>query len=160
MVQALPSNRADESLGVWVLPRTSRRSQNLLHTQRLNAQSNVSTVPAVTIADEILCSVAICERLYDLLCRPSSGRMLGHIEMQHLATVVFQHDEYEQHPHCDCWHGKEIGRYYLADMVMQESPPRLVRWPPEPAQDALHGALGDGDAEYLEFTMDPGRAPQ
>lgn len=36
-------------------------------------------------------------------------------------------------------------------MVVQEGPPRLVRWPPEPAQDARHGAFGDGDTEPLEF---------
>jgi hypothetical protein len=45
-------------------------------------------------------------------------------------------------------------------MVVQEGPPRLVTWPPEPAQDARHGAFGDGDTEHLEFTMNPGCAPQ
>ena len=104
--------------------------------------------------------LAVCERLYDLLRRPSSGRMLGHIEMQHLATVVFQEDKYEQHLHGNCRHGKEIDGDHLPDMVVQEGPPRLVRWPPEPAQDARHGAFGDGDAEHLEFTMNPGCAPQ
>jgi hypothetical protein len=90
VVQALPSNRADESLGVWILPGTLRCCQNLLHAQRLDSQSNLSTVPAVPIADEVTGSLSVCERLYDLLCRPSPGRMLGHIEMQHLATIVFQ----------------------------------------------------------------------
>jgi hypothetical protein len=31
--------------------------------------------------------LSVCERLYELLRRPSSRRMLGHIEMQHLATI-------------------------------------------------------------------------
>ena len=53
---------------------------------------NLSTVLTVAIADEILGSLSVCERLYDLLCRPGSGRMLGHIEMQHLATVVERAD--------------------------------------------------------------------
>src|SRR5258708_2334090 len=86
--------------------------------------------------------------------------MLGHIEMQHLATIVFQEDKYEQHPHGHCGHGKEIDGDQLADMVVQEGPPRLVRWPPEPAQDARHGALGEGDAEHLQLAMNPGCAPQ
>jgi hypothetical protein len=86
--------------------------------------------------------------------------MLGHIEMQHLATSVFQDDQYEQHPHCDGRHGKEIGDYYVADMVVQEGPPVLVGRTAEPAQEARDSALGDGDAEHLKFTMNPGRAPQ
>ena len=160
MVQALPSNRSDESLGIWILPGTSRCCENLLDAQRLDSQSNFSTVPAVAIADEILGGLSVCERLYDLLRGPSSGRMLGHIEMQHLATIVFQEDKYEQYPHANCGHGKEIDGYHLADMVVQERPPRLVRWAAEPAQDARHGALGDGDAEHLHLAMNPGCAPQ
>src|SRR5437763_8733870 len=53
VVQTLPSNRADESLGVWILPGALRCRQNLLDAQRLDSQSNFSTVPAVAIADEI-----------------------------------------------------------------------------------------------------------
>jgi hypothetical protein len=160
VVEAVPSDRAYEPLGVWILPGTLRRSQNLLHAQRLDSQSNLSTVPAVAIADEILSSLSVCERLYDLLCRPSPGRMFGDIKVQHLATIVFQDDKYEQNPHGDRRHSKEIGRYHLADMVMQESPPRLVRRPTKPAQDTRHGAFGDGDAEHLQFAMNPGCAPQ
>ena len=108
MVQALPSNRADESLGVWILPGTSGCCENLLDAQRLDSQSDFSTVPAVAIADEIRGGLSVCKRLYDLLRRPSPGRMLRHIEMQHLATVVFQQDKYEEHSHGNCGHGKEV----------------------------------------------------
>src|SRR5947209_4712848 len=93
------------------------------------------------------------QRLSDLLRGPSPGRMLRHIEMQHLSTVVFQQDEYEEHSHGNFGHGKEVDGDQLADMVVLEGPPRLVRWPPEPAQDARHSALGDGDAEHLELAM-------
>src|SRR3954471_12784769 len=48
--------------------------------QRLDSQSNLSTVSAVPIADEVMRSLSVGECFYDLLCRPSSGRMLGHIE--------------------------------------------------------------------------------
>src|SRR4051812_33894672 len=39
-------------------------------------------------------SLSVGECFYDLLCRPSPGRMLGHIEMQHLSTIVFQDNQY------------------------------------------------------------------
>jgi hypothetical protein len=77
----------------------SRYCESLLDARRLYSQSNFSTVPAVAIADEIRDGLSACERFYDLLRRPSPGRMLRHIEMQHPATIVFQKDKYEQHPH-------------------------------------------------------------
>src|SRR4051794_40432024 len=83
--------------------------------QRLDSQSNFSTIPAVAIAEEVTGSVSVCERLYDLLRGPSPGRMLGHMEMQHLATIVFQDEKYEQYLHRDGRHRKEIGGYHLAD---------------------------------------------
>jgi hypothetical protein len=73
---------------------------------------------------------------------------------------MFQDDKYEQHPHSDGRHGKETGRYDLADMVAPEGSPGLVRRPPEPAQDARHEAFGDGDAEHLQLAMNPGCGPQ
>ena len=86
--------------------------------------------------------------------------MLGHIKMQHLATIVFQDNKHEQYPHCDGRHGKEIGRYYFTDMVVQEGPPGLVRRAAEPVQEARDSTLGEGDAEHLEFAMNPGCPPQ
>ncbi len=75
--------------GAWTL----RCDQNLLYTQQSDSQSNLCPVPVVPIADEITGSLSVCECLYDLLRSPSSGWMLGHIEMQQLATIVFQDDQ-------------------------------------------------------------------
>src|SRR4029434_8680643 len=48
MVETLPANGADESFGVWILPRTSRCRQNFFHSQRLDSRSHLAspnTVP-------------------------------------------------------------------------------------------------------------------
>jgi hypothetical protein len=82
------------------------------------------------------------------------------MEMQHLATLVFQDNKYEQHLHRDGRHGKEIGGYQVADMVVQEGPPGLVRRTAKRGQEARDSALGNGDAEHLEFAVNPGCAPQ
>jgi hypothetical protein len=115
---------------------------------------------AVPIAEEVTDSVSVCERLDDLLRGPSPGRMLGHMEMQHLATIVFQDDKHEQDLHCDDRHGKEIGGHHVVDVVVQEGPPGLVRRPAESAQEARNSALGNGDTEHLEFAIDSGCSPQ
>src|SRR4029453_17485831 len=142
MVETLPANGADESFGVRILPRTSRCGQNFFHSQRLDFGSNLAALNAVPIANKITGSVSIGERLDDLLRSPGRSRMLRHIEMQHLATTMFQHDKYEQHLHRERRHSKEVDRYHLTDMIVQESLPGLVRRPAELSQNAGDGTLG------------------
>jgi len=145
---------------IRVLPWTLRHSQNPLHTQGFDSQLDLSAVPAVPIADEVSGGIANSKRLHDLLRGPIIGRMLGHIEVQQLAAIVFQDDEYEQHFHRDGQYGKEIGRDDLADMVVQKNFLCLVRRPAEPAQDPRYRTLRDGDAEHFEFAMNSRCASQ
>src|SRR4030095_12114998 len=114
-------------LSVWILPRTLRCRQDFFHSQRVNSQTKLIAVNAIPIAEEITGRLSIGERLDDLLRRPGRSRMLGHIEMQHLATTMFQHDKYEQYLHRERRHSKEVDRYHLTDMIVQESLPGLVR---------------------------------
>src|SRR6516164_3585834 len=81
--------------------------------------------------------------------------MLGDTEMEHLPASMFQHEEDEQHFDRDGGHSEEIGRYHLTEMVMKKGLPRLAWWAAKAPQNAGDGALGDGDAEHLQFAMDP-----
>jgi hypothetical protein len=83
-------------------------SQNFLDTEGFDWQPDLSAVPAVPIANEVSGSIPIGERLYDLLWGPITGRMLGHIEVQQLATIVFEDDEYEEHLYRDGRYRKKI----------------------------------------------------
>src|SRR4029453_10003097 len=126
MVETLPANGADESFGVRILPRTSRCGQNFFHSQRLDSRSNLAAVNAVPIADKITGSVSIGERLDDLLGGPGCRGMLSDIEMQHLATTMFQYDKHEQHLHGDRRHCKKIDGHHLTEMVVEKGLPRLT----------------------------------
>ena len=57
------------------LPGTLRCGQDFFHSQRLNSQSNLSAVDAVSIADEIAGRLSIGERLHDLL-RPATATVV------------------------------------------------------------------------------------
>ena len=85
--------------------------------------------------------------------------MLGHVEMQHLATTMFQHDEHEQHFHGDRWHGEEIDRHQLAEVVVKKRLRGLSRWPAEGSENTGDGALRHCDAEPLQLAMNPWRTP-
>jgi len=41
-------------------------------------------LPAVPITEEVMGSISVCERLYDLLRGPRPGRMLSHIVPKNL----------------------------------------------------------------------------
>src|SRR5713226_4896762 len=86
--------------------------------------------------------------------------MLGHIEMQHLSTTVFQHDEHEHHLHGDRRHREEVDRHQLAEMVVKKRLPSLTRWPAECSENSRDRALRDLDAEHRQFSVNSGRTPQ
>ena len=86
--------------------------------------------------------------------------MVGNAKVQNLAPAMFEYQEHEQHLHADGGHGEEINRDHLADMIVKESLPRLTRWSRKAAQNSGYRALGNQDAEHLEFTVDTRRTPQ
>jgi hypothetical protein len=51
--------------------------------------------------------------------------MVGDGDVDDPSPVVREDDEHEQQPVRDRWHDEEIGCHDLADMVGQESSPRL-----------------------------------
>jgi len=79
-----------------------------------------------------------------------------HIEMKHLPAPMLQHHEHEQHPQGDRRHRKEINRDHMAEMVVKKRLPGLTRWPPESTENSGDGALGDLDAEHLQFAWSRG----
>ena len=118
MVQALSPDRADQAFGVRILPRTLRCRQYFLDLQGRDPQTNVVAVDAIPIADEKPRCLPFGEGLDDLLGGPGRRGMLGYIEVQHLATTVFQHEEHEQNLHRDRGYGEEVNGNHLADMIV------------------------------------------
>jgi hypothetical protein len=62
--------------------------------------------------------------------------------------------------HGDRRHSEEIDGHRLAEMVVEECRPRLSRWPAKTSEDSRDSALGDRDAEHLQFAVNPRRTPQ
>src|SRR6266540_632165 len=101
MVQALSSDGADQAFYVRILPGTLWGGKDLFHSERRDPQTNVVAIDAVAVSYKIAGCILIDEGLHDLLRRPGGGRMLGNVEVQHLATAMLEHDEHEQHLHGD-----------------------------------------------------------
>ena len=89
-------------------------------------QTNLRTVDAVPITDEIARSVSVSERFDNLLRGPGGGGMFGDVRVQHLTAPMLQHEEHEQDLHHDGRDGKEVDRDHLSGMGVQERLPVLA----------------------------------
>jgi len=160
MVQAVPAERADQALDVGILPGTPGGGEHCFYREGGDSQTNLIAVDTVSISEQILGRILVSEGLDDLLGRLGCTGMLRHMEMQHLATTMFQHQEHEQHLHRDRRHGEEVYRDHLSKMIVQEGLPGLAgpsRPLPEQPGD---GPFRDLDAEHLQLAVNPRGPPQ
>ena len=86
--------------------------------------------------------------------------MLRYIEMQHLATTMFQHQEHKQHLHRDRRYGEEVYRDHLTKVIVQEGLPGLAGSSRQLAEQPGDGPFGDLDAEHLQLAVNPGCSPE
>jgi hypothetical protein len=97
VVQALPADTPDQSLHIWVLPRTPWGDDDLLDAHVLDTLPKGCAIDAVPIAEEIPGRLVPRERFHDLLCRPRCCRVFGHVEVDDTAAFVRQHHQHEEY---------------------------------------------------------------
>jgi len=71
------------------------RCEHFVDAHSLNPVSEIAAVDSVAITNQITWCRVLWERFDDLLRRPFCSGMLSDIEMQHAATLMRQHHEYE-----------------------------------------------------------------
>jgi hypothetical protein len=162
VVQAFPSYGSDQALGISILPGTLRGREHLRNAHRLQTPPYLIPINGIPIPDQIMRSFTIGESLDNLLCNPSCGWVFGHVEVEHLAPAVFQHQEYEQDPQPDCRNNKEVNRYDVSKVIrekpsstsekvaVEQSAESVIRFAPiclGPASSARHefSELATGD---------------
>src|SRR6202040_995859 len=88
------------------------------------------------------------------------GGMRGHIEMDDATALVSQNQEHVQDLKPDRQYRKEVDRHHSPDVILQEGPPALRRRLPLAYDVIAHAGFADVDAEFEQFAMDAGRAPE
>ena len=151
MVQTLAPDRADEPFPERVLPRALGRGQYFPDSHALHAVPKRVPVDRVAIAEEVGRRGVVRERLHELLGSPGRGGMLGDVEVDDPPPMVGEHDEDEQHAPVSGRHGKKIDGDEGSDVVGEEGAPGLRRRDAALGDQPGDGALGDVDAELLEF---------
>ena len=125
MIEALATHGTDQPLNEWILPRRPIGDDDFLDAHMLDPPAEERTVDGVAIADQESRSMILGKRLDDLLSRPLGRWMRSGVEVDDHATVMTEYDEAEQHAERRGRYREEINRHDVANMVVQESPPRL-----------------------------------
>jgi len=93
MIETLPTNRADESLGVWILPRTSRCCENFLYTHGLDFPRELFAIDPVTIAKEVARRFVPRKRFGQLPSGPRGTWIRCDGKVDNFTTLVPQYDK-------------------------------------------------------------------
>jgi hypothetical protein len=86
--------------------------------------------------------------------------MLGDAAVKDSPPLMLDHEEHEQNPQADRGYKEKIDRCDLPDVILQECPPGLRRWPLEGPQDARNGPLRNRDSELLQLAVNAWRPLQ
>ena len=93
VVQALAANTTDDSLYETILPRTPRRSSNLLDAHSFHSCGEVIPIDTVAISNQISWRIVVGKRFNDLLRRPHCGGVFGDTEVQDSTAAVGENHE-------------------------------------------------------------------
>jgi len=93
VIQTFSANRPNQAFTGGVLLRCSRGDRNLVNAHVMHAISEVLSVAAVAVANQIARSFVERKGLMHLLCPPASCRIYGHLEVNHMATIVTHDDK-------------------------------------------------------------------
>ncbi len=108
VIQKFSAQATDYAFNIGVLPRRSRRGDNLANAQARQPSLNPITIYAITVSQQKLRGCIERKRFHNLLGCPLCGRMFRHVEVDDSPAIVRQDDENEQYFECGCRHDEEV----------------------------------------------------
>jgi hypothetical protein len=153
VVEAFASNRTDDALGERILPGRPRGDEDLVHPQASHPPYEHVAVDGVPIAEQVLGRGVFREAFDQSLGGPGGGGVVGDVDLDEFSPGVSKDQESEEQLEGEGGDDEEVGSDNLADVCLQEGPPRRG-WPRRGALHVLgNGELGDLLAEKAEFGL-------
>ena len=160
MIETLASDGADDPFDITVLPGRSRCRWYIVDSHRFYSIPVEPAVGAVSITDNIARHLVPGERFGNLPCRPFSGRTCSNFEMDQLAAIVTENDEYIEDSKGQRRNDQEIDRGRAVEVIEEERLPCLIRIRPSLRHVPRYRRLADVEAQLQQLSMNPRRAPQ
>ena len=127
MIETLASNGADDPFDITILPGRLRCRWYIVDSHRFYSIPVEPAVGAVSITDNIARHLVPVERFGNLPCRPFSGRTCSNFEMDQLAAIVTENDEYIEDSKGQRRNDQEIDRGRAVEVIEEERLPCLIR---------------------------------
>ena len=159
MIEALPTNGANDALYIGSLPRRTRCRQNFADAHVSHLFLEVMAEDRIAVTQQVAGKFGKGEGLPELLGYPFRGWVGGHIEVENAASVMGQNEKHVKNLEADCGHGEKIDGDQLLDMIREEGAPSLRRRFMAAQHVFADAALSDVDAKFEQFAMDAGCTP-
>lgn len=125
VVEAIPSQSADHSFAVGVLPGRPVRGSYRRDATGFNFLLEVETIDLIIISYQVFGCSVVRKRLNDLLSGPSGSGRIGDIEMNNPASFMRHHNQDIEQLKIDRRHDEEVDGCKVFHMVVQECAPSL-----------------------------------
>ncbi len=159
VIQTFPTDRADDSLSVRVLPGRARCRRDFFNTHCVNSISKVLSVDSIAVSDKKSRRLVEWEGINDLLSSPFGAGICRNVEMDNLSPVMPENDEHVQHAKARGRQGKEVAGGNVRHMIVQKRTPSLRRRLARANQVLGYRPFGDIVAQQKQFRQDSGCAP-
>src|SRR5437016_9434968 len=135
VVETFPSDRADQSLDVRVLPRRSGCDRLVPNAHGAQPLHEEWAICSVSVPNKVTRCTVPGERLSDLARNPLRGRICRHPERYPQSTSVTQNHKAIELPERYRRQHEEVDCRDTIDVIGQKGPPAL-RWRPTPVHIA------------------------
>ena len=160
MIQKFSAQATNYALNIGVLPRRSRRGDNLVNPQARQPSLNPITNYAIAVTQQIPRGRIERKRFHNLLGCPLRSRMFRHVEVHDFPTLVRQDDENEQNFECRCWHDKEVDCDKVFQVQTEKRSPSSRGQPFAMRFVSFHSRFRDFNPQLVKFGNYAWRAPR
>lgn len=160
MVEALPANGTDKSVGIAVLPGRSGCRWSLSDSHRFETQSVCVAVGPIAITDEALRRPIRGECLRYLPRNPFGGWARRDVCRDDQPAIDTNDDQHKEHAQIGRWGHEENKRSDACGVVAEKGLPALRWWPASLGYVSGHCGLAYFEAKLQHVTTDPGCAPE
>jgi hypothetical protein len=160
VVQAFPTDRADQPFGVAVLPWRACRSRMIANAKRANSANEYAAVASISIMDQIARNLLPPTGGRQLIGNSFCGAVRRDSEPQNLSPTVPHDQQSIQQPKGHRRNDKQVHRRDTVSMIAQEGLPALRRRPSSSRHIFGRAGLAYVDAELDQFAVYARCAPQ
>ena len=161
MIEKLSATASDPAFRDSILPRARRANACGLDAAGCQQIGYLLAKLGIAIQDRVAVGTRFRKCFSQLLRYPGAGWVFRDVEMEDLASTVFDHEKTIQDSERESWHGEEVhGRDGLA-VIAQESSPEFpcLLGRKQAVEIARNCAFRDVEAKFQKLTVNSGSAP-